>query len=113
MQCQSNELDYLPKSIDKMEKLEILKVMLSNCKFSAKLGKFFRFGHFLWNYYHFSTVLFLLKVGVKQEEKKPELKEIKLNGNDVYTCKYLRAMYFETPYVYTGVCTLMYFQQLT
>merc|ERR1712137_1136960 len=54
MQCQSNELDYLPKSIDKMEKLENLKV------------------------------------GVKQEEKKPELKEIKLNGNDVYTCKYLQ-----------------------
>merc|ERR1711937_209847 len=31
-----------------------------------------------------------LKVGVKQEEKKPELTEIKLNGNDVYTCKYLQ-----------------------
>ena len=27
MQCQSNELDYLPKSIDKMEKLETLKVI--------------------------------------------------------------------------------------
>ena len=26
MQCQSNELDFLPKSIDKMEKLETLKV---------------------------------------------------------------------------------------
>lgn len=69
--------------------------------------------HFLWNYFHFSTVLFLLKVGVKQEEKKPELKEIKLNGNDVYTCKYLQAKYYETPNVYTGVRTLMYIQRLT
>ena len=40
MQCQSNELDYLPKSIDKMEKLENLKVKLLNIKFSAKLRKF-------------------------------------------------------------------------
>ena len=79
----------------------------------CKITKISRLRHFLWNYFHFSTVLFLLKVGVKQEEKKPELKEIKLNGNDVYTCKYLQAKYYETPNVYTGVRTLMYIQRLT
>ena len=113
MQCQSNELDYLPKSIDKMEKLENLKVKLLNIKFSAKLRKFSDWDTFWGIIFTFRLFLFLLKVGVKQEEKKPELKEIKLNGNDVYTCKYLQAKYYEIPNVYKGVPTLMYIQRLT
>ena len=112
MQCQSNELDFLPKSIDKMEKLETLKVnkFWNVSKIFVKIRKYClpKFDNFCGNIQTFSTLLFLLKVGVKQEEKKPELKEIKLNGNDVYTCKYLQAKYYETPNVYTGVYTLIY-----
>ena len=115
LQCQSNELDYLPKSIDKMEKLETLKVNkgLWISQFSEIWRKFSRKDTFSRIISTFSMFYFFLKVGVKQEEKKPELKEIKLNGNDVYTCKYLQAKYYETPNVYTGVRTLMYIQRLT